>query len=206
VDRCGRSGGELTGTAFLGRITAALAGYQPSLADRDPSCREAAVALALTVHGDRLDLLMLRRAIHEGDPWSGQIGLPGGRAEPGDASLLETAIRETREETGLDLSGARVLGALDELRPRTVHLPSILVRPYVFLIEGKPPVHPSEEVAELFWAPLGTLFDRASMLRTEVSARGMQMAVDAIGFEGRIIWGMTERILRSLQRLLPNEA
>jgi len=205
VERLGRERRgrrELTGHPFLDRVAQALARHTPALAERDPPYREAAVALILVPDADDARLLLLRRAVHPGDPWSGQVGLPGGRFEPGDGSLFETAVRETREETGLDLSGATVLGVLDEIRPRKPQLPPIIVRPHVVTIPDTLPLSPSEEVAELFWAPLGDLFSPSRMLRTEVEARGMQMAVDAIDFEGRIIWGMTERILRSLQRVL----
>ena len=160
------------------------------------------MALVLTPHGEDANLLLLRRATHAPDPWSGQVGLPGGHIEAHDMSLLHTAIRETREETAVDLWGATLLGALDELRPRTAVLPPIIVRPYVMVVAERPPLVPSIEVAELFWAPLGTLFNPTNMLHTEVEVRGMRMAVDAIDFEGRIIWGLTERILRSLQRVL----
>jgi hypothetical protein len=72
----------------------------------------------------------------------------------------------------------------------------------VFSIPAPPSLSISPEIAEAFWAPLGALFAPEKMLRTQVDARGMQIRVDAIDFEGRIIWGMTERILRSLQALL----
>lgn len=198
----GRSGGELTPDSPLDRIAALLATYEPRLAERDPPFRDAAVALVLTPRGAGVDLLLLRRATHAGDPWSGQMGLPGGRAEPSDASLMDTAKRETHEETALDLSDARFLGTLDELRPRTKVLPPFIVRPFVFAVTKTPTLTPSEEVAELFWAPLDTLFDPSRSVRTEVEARGARLTVDAIDFEGRIIWGMTERILRSLQSVI----
>ena len=148
------------------------------------------------------DMLMLRRATHEPDPWSGHVALPGGRAEAGDATLLDTAIRETREETALELRGARVLGALDELRPRTPSLPPVIVRPYVLTVAFAPPLVASAEVAELFWAPLSSLFDPARALRTAVTTRAGIREVDAIDFEGRIIWGMTHHILRTFESLL----
>lgn len=172
------------------------------MAERDPPFREAAVALILVPRAGDADLLMLRRAVHATDPWSGQIGLPGGRAEPGDTSLLATAMRETREETALDLSAARVLGVLDELRPRTPALPPIIVRPFVVSLTAPPALTPSDEVAELFWAPLGALFDPRNARREAVMVRGVPQTVDIIDFGGRVIWGMTERIIRGLRGVL----
>ncbi|HEU5170288.1 MAG TPA: NUDIX domain-containing protein, partial [Gemmatimonadales bacterium] len=77
-------------------------------------------------------LLLIRRAERAGDPWSGQMGLPGGRHHPGDPDLLATAIRETEEEVGLALDASRCIGVLDDVAPRTPDLPPIAVRPFVF--------------------------------------------------------------------------
>jgi 8-oxo-dGTP pyrophosphatase MutT (NUDIX family) len=202
VGRRGRSDRGLIEHPFLEALARALGSHDASLEDRDPPAREAAVALVLVPDGDDAALLLVRRATHEHDPWSGHVALPGGRVEPGDESLLHTAIRETLEETGLDLSDATLLGTLSEIRPRSLQLPAIVVRPYVFVVAERRALVLSEEIAEAFWAPLSVLFARESMLRTQVDARGMQISVDAIEFEGRIIWGMTERILRSLQDII----
>jgi 8-oxo-dGTP pyrophosphatase MutT (NUDIX family) len=193
-----RTGGGLTRHDLIDRVARALAAHSARVAQRDPPCREAAVSVILKPHADDAQLLLVRRAVHGPDPWSGQIALPGGRAEPGDATLLETAMRETMEETALDLRAATLLGALDELRPRTPVLPPILVRPYVFALDVAPPLVPSVEVAELFWVNVSTLFDPARTTRARVHARGAELVVDAIELDGRVIWGMTERILRGL--------
>jgi 8-oxo-dGTP pyrophosphatase MutT (NUDIX family) len=171
-------------------------------AERDPPFREAAVALILAPADDDLQLLFMRRATHAGDPWSGQISLPGGRFEAHDESLLATAIRETREETAIDLASALLLGELDELRPRTPVLPPIIVRPFVLAVPELPVVSPNYEVAEAFWVPLRALFDPVRTIQTTVETRGLTMRVSAIDFEGRVIWGMTERILRGLEGVL----
>ena len=201
----GRSGRRLTEHPFLARIARALGSHDASLADRDPPVREAAVALALSPDGDDASVLLVRRATHATDPWSAHVALPGGRIEPGDESLLNTAIRETSEETGLDLTDATLLGTLNEIRTRSPHLPPIIVRPYVFVAAERGTLVTSDEIAEAFWAPLGVLFSNENMLRTLVDARGMQISVDAIDFEGRVIWGMTERILRSLQDIIRDQ-
>lgn len=203
----GWSGRGLIGHPFLERLSRALAAHDAGLAERDPPVREAAVALALKASGDNdASVLLVRRATHESDPWSAHVALPGGRIEEGDDSLLTTAIRETMEETGLDLRHARVLGTLSEIRTRSPHLPPIIVRPYVFVAPDHGELILSDEIAETFWAPLGMLFSRDHMLRTQVDARGMQISVDAIDFEGRIIWGITERILRSLEDIIRDAA
>src|SRR5689334_17901368 len=67
----------------------------PRAGERPP--RRAAVALVLRVVSGRLELLFVKRAEYAGDPWSGQVAFPGGRQEPVDETLWDTAVRETRE-------------------------------------------------------------------------------------------------------------
>ena len=88
-----------------------LANYEAQLSPIRPSTRQAAVAIILRERvreGVRsgtnvTDLLFIRRAEKNGDPWSGHMAFPGGHIESSDTSLLDAAIRETREEIGLDL-------------------------------------------------------------------------------------------------------
>lgn len=201
-----RTSGGLIPTSTIDRIAAALKSRDAKLAERDPPYREAAVAMILRPQDDDATVLLLRRAKYASDPWSGHIGLPGGRSESGDESLLHTAIRETHEETALDLSNAPVLGALDELRPRTPVLPPLIVRPYVLTIPYLPMLVPSDEVDDLFWAPLSALFDPANTRNAEVAVRGGSLVTRVIDFEGRVIWGITERILRCLEGVLRGNA
>jgi 8-oxo-dGTP pyrophosphatase MutT (NUDIX family) len=150
------------------------------------------------------DLLLIRRATRDGDPWSGQIGLPGGNRSRADATLEETALRETSEELGLDLRahGAR-LGTLDELRPRIPTLPPIIVRPIVWSLDSPDvPLVMSDEVAEYRWIPLGELFAPATRVQVSVQARNVRMQVEALQSGEFTIWGMTERILASMQAIV----
>lgn len=190
--------------AAVARIARAMAGRVPALAERDEPFKEAAVALVLRRSNvaDDLDLLLIRRAERVGDPWSGQIGLPGGRVDPSDRSLEETAVRETIEELGLDVRAHGViLGALDELRPRTPVLPPIIVRPYVCVIREVPPLVPSDEVAEYRWVRVGALFHPEARVHTTVRVRDYAMRVDAFQLGDFTVWGMTERILSTFAEI-----
>ncbi|MBI3548285.1 MAG: CoA pyrophosphatase [Elusimicrobia bacterium] len=141
------------------------------------------------------DLLLIRRSEHPNDPWSGQMGLPGGRAEPGDADAMETAIRETREETAIRLRRKNCLGALEELRPRGGDV-KVVVSPFVFELASKPAVKPSVEVAAEVWVPVAEL--AACRSKTEVSLAGRMLCVDAFLVGPYTVWGLTYRILTEL--------
>ena len=190
-----------TAHPLVARIERALAGRAPQLAERDEPFKEAAVALILRPTGDDdADLLLIRRATREGDPWSGQIGLPGGRVERSDLSLEHTALRETAEEVGLDLhASGRVLGQLDELRPRTPVLPPIIVRPYVYVVDAAPALVTSDEVAEARWVRVSELFVPAARVETTVQVRDLRMRVNTYTHADFMIWGMTERILATFE-------
>jgi len=171
----------------------------------------AAVALIFRAMTGELELLMIRRAEREGDPWSGNVALPGGRFDPSDESLVDTAIRETQEETGVDLRRDGVLlGMLDELHPRTPVLPPIVVTPYVFALTAvaQEPVSLvlSDEVAEAFWVPLAMLADPDVTQETEIQRRNETWRVQAFMVQERVVWGMTERILRNLLRLIDDSS
>lgn len=186
------------------RVKRALDARPAALAERDEPFKEAAVALVLraAVEADDLELLLIRRAERAGDPWSGQIGLPGGRWSNDDGTLERTALRETQEEVGLDvLAHGEVLGQLDELRPRTPVLPPIIVRPFVVALHSLPALTLSDEVAELRWVRVGELFHPATRISTSVRVRDLQLKVDAYQLGDFTVWGMTERILATFAEI-----
>jgi 8-oxo-dGTP pyrophosphatase MutT (NUDIX family) len=184
----------------VSRIIRALTAATPTPAPRDEPFHEAAVALVLHPQDDGLEALFIKRATREGDPWSGQIALPGGRRNADEPTLLLTAIRETHEEIGVDLSTAGVLlGELDELRPRSPLLPPIVVRPYVFAVAERPAFVLSEEVAEAFWTPLCEVFAPERRQEITIHFPGINMKRSAIGIGEHVIWGMTEHILRTFE-------
>ncbi len=188
----------------VAKIRSALASHSPVAAEDEKGVRRAAVALIFRVgNDDALDLLFIKRAEYEGDPWSGQIAFPGGREEASDASLAETAIRETREETGIDLAREGIMiGTLDDLRPQSIRLPAIVVRPYVALLDRTEPLVLSPEVALSFWQPFGAMAHIESWHEDTVFARGIQINARVFRHEEHVIWGMTERILAQLLALL----
>lgn len=146
---------------------------------------------------------MILRADREGDPWSGQVALPGGRRQSEDATLQDTVIRETLEETGVDLAEhGIVLGTLDELRPRTPVLPPIIVTPFVAVAPADLPLHISDELADAFWIPWSTFADPGHIDESTVTVRGASWKVAGYLVGERVVWGMTERMLRQLAERL----
>ena len=189
------------------RLRRALEEHPPVLADDDGAPRRAAVAIVLrhTTEGV-VELLLIKRSERENDPWSGHVALPGGRFDPEDATLQDTAIRETREETGIDIArDGVVLGMLDELRPRTAALPAIIVTPFVAVVPPTVTIEPSDEVAHAFWVALASLSDPTVTVESDVTSRGATWRVPSYLLGGHIVWGMTERILRNLQTLLSRD-
>lgn len=162
--------------------------------------RKAAVAVILRDGAGGVELLFIRRAEHPRDPWSGQMGLPGGRVDPGDASPLAAALRETLEEIALDLQAlGRPLGRLSEVR---THLPlgSVphSVVPFAFAVDGDPPLRLNEEVQEVLWVPFPFLLDRSNRSAFTWVRKGLPLPMPCYTYQGRVIWGLTLKIVDEL--------
>lgn len=185
----------------LARVRAALAQYVARTVEA-PEARPAAVALILLERASGLEALFIKRAERAGDPWSRQVALPGGRHEPSDPDLFVTATRETREETGIDLSSAEPLGVLDDLYPRTPTLPPVRVRPFVFALSSAPRLRPSDEVEHAFWVSLDRLVAPGVRREVTLQVRGVDRVFPAYDLGREVIWGMTERILTPFLELI----
>jgi 8-oxo-dGTP pyrophosphatase MutT (NUDIX family) len=170
--------------------------------------RYAAVAAVFRAGADdHPELLMIKRAEQETDPWSGHIALPGGRMEPIDRDLEQTAVRETWEETGVDIArDGYVLGRLDDLAPRVPTLPPLVIRPFVAVVPSGVTIVASPEVADAFWVPMAALHERASWGLGLVDIRGVgSREVNVFRHQSYTVWGLTERVLRDLiSRVAPD--
>ena len=180
----------------LARLRERLAAHRPVAGDDDASLIWAAVAVVVVPSPDAV--LLIRRAERAGDPWSGHMALPGGRRDPADQDLIDTAVRETYEEVGLRLERADLLGGLDDVVPRTPVLPPIAVRPYVFGLSERPSLTPNPEVAGIRWVHLDHLLHPETYHSARLEIRGEPRDFPAYRVDESIVWGMTERILTSL--------
>ena len=205
-----------TPSLTMARIRERLAGRVPHAASLDssvgeialaPDARSGRAAVALIIRADAgrgPEILFIRRAEHPQDPWSGHMAFPGGREEPSDGNLLQTAYRETREEVALDLAiRAELIGQLDGLPAiargqRT----GLTISPFVFELRDQAELTLNGEVAEAVWAPLEPLFtgERATTFPYDIAGQHVELPAHEVA--GRLVWGLTHRMLEGLFALL----
>ena len=180
-------------------IEARMRQVKPVLLDEDPPMR-AAVAMVLAPHPDGPKVLMIRRAEHPEDPWSGHMAFPGGRSEPEDDSLVHTAIRETHEEVGVDLaSHGELIAPMNELPAYSSGRPvGMVVSPFLFSLDRVRETRADPgEVAAALWLPLAAFRDKANHRRTPIDTSGFKAEVDAFVVQEQIVWGLTHRMFEN---------
>ncbi|MGA2670400.1 MAG: CoA pyrophosphatase [Dehalococcoidia bacterium] len=124
----------------------------------------------------------------------GQVCFPGGTQEPSDSSLLQTALRESKEEIGLEAQDIEILGELDDI---TTFVTNYVISPFVAFIPTPRSLKTNgREVKGAFSVPLPFLMDEANFKQDSY----------AYEYEGHIIWGATARILRQFIDLLKSES
>jgi 8-oxo-dGTP pyrophosphatase MutT (NUDIX family) len=181
-----------------GFIERAIGRLQLAERVRPPADGRRRAAVAVLLHDEPAEprVLLMKRAERTGDPWSGHISLPGGRHEVSDPDLLATAIRETHEELGVELSGTRLLGNLPVVQPYTSGRAGIEVTPFVFLTTVSVVPQLNEEATAAFWLPIEKAASGA--LDAAPIVAGSARSFPSWEFESHTIWGLTWRILRDL--------
>ncbi len=155
----------------------------------------AAVVVLLRAVNQGFQVLLVKRAEKAGDPWSGQTALPGGKRSPEDQNLKETVVRETLEETGINLLvSCRFLGAMEPVR--STQKPEMKILPFVVFQEKEQTIDLNEELTEYFWAPLAEFAKNKGTFKFGVDEH------PAYNIKNHVVWGLTYRILDSLLALL----
>jgi len=154
----------------------------------------AAVAILVRCEERDLRLLLVKRAESPSDPWSGDMAFPGGSRDPEDGDLCETAMRETMEETGVELCGYRFLGTLDVAT--SARAPMLEVIPFVFVCEETPEITLSDELCSYLWVSIEQLRQSRGVAQVH------QGTVPAYIIDGEVVWGLTYRMLENLLQLL----
>ena len=181
-----------------------LQGFVKQDAGFEPRSGRAAVAIMVREGQEATELLMIRRATREGDPWSGHMGFPGGRRDPEDPSDFSCALRETEEELGVDLSrwGAP-LGELSDVNTGwRKDRPEMLVTPFIFSVSELPELIPNDEVDDVVWVPLHFLMDEGNREPLEWEWKGQKMETDSYLYDCYRIWGLSLMMIDEMMGLL----
>ncbi len=177
-----------------------------------PHASQAAVAMILADGAQGIEVCFIRRAERVGDPWSGQVAFPGGRASASDADAFAVAERETWEEIGVRLAPHHRVGPLP-MRPieRNARRDSLTLWPFVYHVSAAEQAQATarlpHEVASVFWVPVQHLFDINAVTELEYPLGVTATTFPGIQFGEHVIWGLTLRVLASfaevMQRTLP---
>ena len=182
-----------------------LSEHDPRPIDHDVARRRAAVASVFRNHSSELELMFIRRATVERDPWSGHMAFPGGQAEQQDRDPLATARRETLEEVGIDLQeSGDVLGQMDDIMASAAgKVIPMAITPFAFELRGDvdPRLDPAE-VEELVWVPVSMLLDPAYASSVPYTLAGQRFDLPCFRVFDRVIWGLTYQMLLRLFAVL----
>ena len=159
--------------------------------------RVAAVALVFAGDERAPALCVIRRAQREGDPWSGHMAFPGGKADPADISPRAAAQREALEEVGLRLEDRHYLAPLARTPVRAGGVDvGIELFPFVYYLGPETArLKPNGEVAEAFWVPLAHILDARNQVEMPLRRDGQLLKFPSISYGGHHIWGITYRVL-----------
>jgi 8-oxo-dGTP pyrophosphatase MutT (NUDIX family) len=184
-------------------IREALAVHEPNVQASERATRNAAVAMVIADHDEHgLSALFIKRAEHPGDPWSGQMAMPGGRNEDFDATYQHAAMRETMEEVGVELTEDMCIGRLHDVSGGRLKSHQMAVSPYVFHVGAVPEVTPNYEVADTVWVPLEFMRHESNTTPYVFHQDPEGREFPSFRYESYTIWGLTFRVIASFYRTL----
>ncbi len=167
----------------------------------DQWLNHAAVAVIYRQGYNGTELFFIQRAKKEGDPWSGDMAFPGGRQQQEDANLQHTAIRETWEETGLDLfKQGRYRTQLGRQITRSHHNNTpMIITPFLFQWQGKDNWSLNHEADDAVWIPL-EFFNERQQRESLVWKQGkLSLKLPCYHYEDKTVWGLTLRMVDNIR-------
>ncbi len=175
---------------IFARVTKNLVAYEPQQKSRHFA------AVSIMVRDIQVpSVLLIKRAERPGDPWSGQVAFPGGKMQSGDDTARGTAVRETMEEVGVDLSRADFMGYA---HAATTHTGNMDVVPVVFVLKESVEIRPNGEVASYRWVDLEDLLAPETQSTYKFTSGGREVELPAFKVDDYVVWGLTHRILSSI--------
>ncbi|MEK2644293.1 CoA pyrophosphatase [Bdellovibrio sp. BCCA] len=150
---------------------------------------------------DNLEIAFIQRAFNPEDRWSGQIAFPGGKREDIDKTDLDAALRETREEVGVELNRSELLGRLDDIQARKAGtLLDFYIRPFVFHVQRDFGITlDAAEVADFFWIPIKHIKDPQRQTQYEVKRESGIAQLPAVYLDREPpLWGLTYLMVLNL--------
>lgn len=161
--------------------------------------RVAAVLILLFPENGSIYTVFIQRPEYDG-VHGGQISFPGGKQEPSDDNIIETAIRETHEEIGADPAKISVIGTLT---PLFIPVSNMLVTPVIGWMKDRPVfIHKVNEVVFIFEADLKKLLDPSIVKTKPMKIRSKIIEVKYFDYQGNVIWGATAMMLHELLTII----
>ena len=153
-------------------------------------------SILVVIYGDEPIIVMTEKPKHM-KFHAGEISFPGGKLDPGDSNLLETALRETSEEIGLTITKEHVIG---QLEPVVTLNSGFLILPFVSVVDKIPALSPNAEVEKIFHIPL------KSFLKTQAKDsdpnHNLIQEMYTFEYQNQIVWGASARVLKQIQDCL----
>lgn len=148
--------------------------------------------------------LMIQRAEHNGDPWSGQMAFPGGKHDGDDANITQTALRECYEELGIEANALNRFGRLSDIlaRPYRLQQKPMVVSPLLFKTTQALTLTPNSEVADALWIPISLFLDSANRQQMTWTRAGITMDLPCYFYQGKRIWGLSLLMIDELTKEL----
>lgn len=143
---------------------------------------------------DDLAFFLVKRAEVDDDPWSGDMAFPGGKKNPQDETVIDTAVREVLEETSIDLRDRQVIGFMQPVYSAVRK--TLAVQPVVYRYDETPEVILNYELTKYLWVPLSEI----KQGKTYAVVKGWEGPVYKV--QGETVWGLTFRMLENILKMM----